>query len=177
MVICTEQWHARIVLFVARSKNGKFTVYDAVEIVNYNYNYFVFALIIMLLLTHGNIESNPGPKRRTSYYFLCFHWNLNSIVVHIKHFLLSVYNTVHKSDVICTSETCPDKSADNDALSVDGYNIIMLDYQHKQKRGGFCIYFKEQLKLKQIISPNFSECILCEILMGNKIGYIAVTYR
>ena len=39
------------------------------------------------------------------------------------------------------------------------------------------VYFKEQLKLKQIITPNFSECILCEISMGNKIGYIAVTYR
>ena len=41
----------------------------------------------------------------------------------------------------------------------------------------YCIYFKEQLKLKQIITPTLSECILCEILMGNKIGYIAITYR
>ena len=40
----------------------------------------------------------------------------------------------------------------------------------------YCIYFKEQLKLKQIITPTLSECILCEILMGNKIGYIAITY-
>ena len=39
------------------------------------------------------------------------------------------------------------------------------------------VYFKEQLKLKQIITPNFSECILCKISMGNKIGYITVTYR
>ena len=36
--------------------------------------------------------------------------------------------------------------------------------------------FKEQLKLKQIITPIFSECILCEISMENKIGYIDVTY-
>ena len=33
------------------------------------------------------------------------------------------------------------------------------------------------MKLKQIITSNFSECILCEISIGNKIGYIAVTYR
>ena len=51
-----------------------------------------------------------------------------------------------------------------------GYNIIRPDHPHTQKRGGVCIYFKEQLKLKQIITPNFSECILCEISMGNKIG-------
>ena len=35
--------------------------------------------------------------------------------------------------------------------------------------------FKKPLKSKQIIIPNFSECILCEISIGNK--YIAVTYR
>ena len=90
---------------------------------------------------------------------------------------MSSYNTLHKFDVICISETYLDKSADNDALSIDGYNIIRADHPHNQKRGGVCIYFKEQLKLKQMITSNFSECILCEISMGNKIGYIAVTYR
>ena len=90
---------------------------------------------------------------------------------------MSSYNTLHKFDVICISETYLDKSADNDALSIDGYNIIRADHPHNQKRGGVCIYFKEQLKLKQIITPNFSECILCEISMRNKTGYIAVTYR
>ena len=79
--------------------------------------------------------------------------------------------------VICISEIYLDKSADFDALSIDGYHIIRADHPHNQKIGGVCIYFKEQLKLKQIISPNFSECILCEILMRNKIGYIVVTYR
>ena len=98
-------------------------------------------------------------------------------MAHNKLSLLSSYNTLHKFDVICISENYLDKSADNDALSIDCYNIIRADHPHNQKRGGVCIYFKEQLKLKQIITSNFSECILCEISMGNKIGYIAVTYR
>ena len=127
----------------------------------------------MLLLTHGDIEGNPGPKRRTSNYFSCCHWNVNSITAHNKLSLLSEYNTY----VICISEIYLDKSADNDALSIDGYNIIRADHPHNQTSGGVCIYFKEQLKLKQKITPNFSECILCEISIGNKIGYIAVTYR
>ena len=173
MVICIEQWHARIGLFVARSTKGKFKVYNGLNIVSYK----VFALIIMLLLTHGDTESNPGPKHRTLNYFSCCHWNVNSILAQNKLSLLSAYNTLYKFDVICISETYLDKSADNDALSIDGYNIIRADHPHNQKRGGVCIYFKEQLKLKQIITPNFSECILCEISMGNKIGYIAVTYH
>ena len=59
-------------------------------------------------------------------------------------------------DVICISETYLDKSADNDALPIDGYNIIRADHPYNQKRGGLSIYYTEQLKLKQMIIPNFS---------------------
>ena len=113
MVICTEKWHARIGLFVARSTKWKFTVYDDFNIVSYK----VFALIT-LLLTHGNTESNPEPKCRTLNYFSCFHWNVNSIMAHNKLSLLSAYNTLHKFDVICISETYLDKSADDAAYIV-----------------------------------------------------------
>ena len=37
MVICIEQWRARIDLFVARSTKGKFTVYDDLNIVIIKY--------------------------------------------------------------------------------------------------------------------------------------------
>ena len=148
MVICIEQWHARIGLFVARSTKEKFTVYNDLNIVNYK----IFALI-MLLLAHDDTESNPGPNGGTSNYFSCCHWNVNSILAHNKHSLLSAYNTLHKFDVIYISEIYLDKSADNDALSTDGYNIIWADHPNNHNRGGACIYFKEQLKLKQIIPP------------------------
>ena len=106
MVICIEQWRARIGLFVA--------VYDDFNIVNYK----VFPLIIMLLLTHGDIKSNPGPKHGTSNYFSCCHRNVNSIMTHNKLSLVSAYNTLHKFDVTCISETYLDKSGDHDALSM-----------------------------------------------------------
>ena len=87
---------------------------------------------------------------------------------HNKLSLLSAYNSLYKFDLICISDTYLDKLTDHDALSIDGCNIIRADHPHNQKRYGVCIYFKEQLKLKQIITPNFSEYILCEILMGEK---------
>ena len=65
MVICIEQWCERIDLFVARSTKGKFTAYDDLNIVNYN----TFVLI-MLLFTHGNIESNQGPTQKTLFFML-----------------------------------------------------------------------------------------------------------
>ena len=76
-------------------------------------------------------------------------------MAHNKLSLLSADNTFHKYDEICISETYLDKSANNNVLSIGGYNIIKADYPHNQKRGGLCIYSKEQLKLKQIITPNF----------------------
>ena len=60
--------------------------------------------------------------------------------------------------------------------SIDSYNITRADHPCKQKRGGVCIYFEEQLNLKQIITHYFSQCILCEISTENKKGYIAVIY-
>ena len=101
----------------------KFTAYDDLNIINYK----VFVLIIMLLLIHGDIESNPRPKRRTSNYFSSCHWNVDSIMAHNKLSFLSAYNILHKYDVICISETHLDKSADNNALSINGYNIIRAD--------------------------------------------------
>ena len=50
-------------------------------------------------------------------------------MAHNKLSLLSAYNTLHshRFDVICISETYLDKSTYNDALSIDGYNIIRAD--------------------------------------------------
>ena len=77
MLICIQQWRARIGLFVARSTKVKFTVhYDP-----NNVRYKIFAFIIMLLLTHGDIKSNPGSKRSTSNCVSCFHWNVNGTIV------------------------------------------------------------------------------------------------
>ena len=44
--------------------------------------------------------------------------------------------------------------------SIDSYNIIRAGHPCKQKRGGVCIYFEEQLNLKQIITHYFSQCII-----------------
>ena len=39
-----------------------------------------------------------------------------------------------------------------------------------------CLCYKENLSLRQIETPYFSQCILCELSIQNKVGYIAVIY-
>ena len=74
-----------------------------------SYLYYFFCLLI--LLTNSDVETNSGPKK-SHLYFSCCHWNVNSLIAHnkLKVSLLEAYNTVHKYDFICISETYFDSS-------------------------------------------------------------------
>ena len=78
-----------------------------------NYNAIVF--LVLLLLSHGDIEVNPGPQRKLSKLSCC-HWNVNSILAHNKLSLIIAYNTVQKFDVICFLETYLNSSVNENPL-------------------------------------------------------------
>ena len=48
-------------------------------------SYFLPIILFLLLLLHGDIESNPGPKKKEQTYFSLCHWNVNSLVAHKKY--------------------------------------------------------------------------------------------
>ena len=60
----------------------------------------------MLIMQHGDIESNPGPSKKHRP-LTCCHWNVNSLTAHkmFKKSLIEAYNSNHKYDFICISET------------------------------------------------------------------------
>ena len=64
-------------------------------------SYFLPIILFLLLLFHGDIESNSGPKKKEQTYFLLCHWNVNSLVAH-KIPLLVAYNSVYKYDICIT---------------------------------------------------------------------------
>ena len=59
-----------------------------------------------LLQLSGEIKLNPGRKPISYKSFSICHWNSNSITSHnfIEVSLLTVYNSIHKFDIICLSE-------------------------------------------------------------------------
>ena len=96
----------------------------------------------------------------------------------LKKSLIEAYNTSHKCDFICISETYLDStvSADKD-LAIEGYNLVRADHPNGLKKGGVCIYYNGSLAI-QLVNVNYlSECLLCEINFDNTKGYIAVLYR
>ena len=138
--------------------------------------YALFAFL--LLLKHGDVEINPGPKKKETRFFSCLHWNINSILAHNKLTLLQAYNTIHQYDILCISETYFDSSISNDdtTLSLPGYNLARSDHPGNVKRGGVCLYYKEKLSLRMINVSFLSQCVLCEVTLQRQKGYVIVIY-
>ena len=148
------------------------------------YFLFLFAvsselLVFFLLFLSGDIELNPG-VRNYSNLKICF-WNLNSLPSYnfAKLSLLQAYNSLHKFDIICLSETYLDSSiSSNDPqLSLAGYKIIRSDNPLNIKKGGVCIFFKETLPLNIVNITQLKECLVVEILYNNRKCYLVTLYR
>ena len=134
----------------------------------------------MLIMQHGDIESNPGSSKKHRP-LTCCHWNVNSLTAHkmIKKSLIEAYNSNHKYDFICISETYLDSSVtdNNKEPGMEGYSFISADHPRNVKKGGVDIYYKESIAVEIININFFSECLLCEVAVTNKKGYIAALCR
>ena len=137
------------------------------------FNYFVEFFLLLVLLQHGDIETNPGQRTNSYQYLSCCHWNLNSLPAHnyIKVSLIQPYNTIHKYDIICLSETYLDSSipSDDKALYIEGYNLVRADHPSDNKRGGVCIYYKENLSIKFLDISMLTECLVCKFTIQNRL--------
>ena len=121
-------------MVISNEQRGCLVALEEIKVPNYK----VSLLIMMLLLTHGNIKSNQGPKIRISNYFSCCYWIVNSIMTYKKLPLISAHNTVTKYDIIYIPESYLHNTAANNVLSIDGYNLIRDDHPNNQKKGGVC---------------------------------------
>ena len=125
----------------------------------------------MLLLSHGNIEVNPEQKRKV-IRLSCSHRNVNNILFHNKLSSIIAYNTVQKFDIICISEIYLNSSVNDNLVLIPGYHLLRADDPENLKKGDVCLYYKENLSLRQIETLYFSQCILCELTIQNKVGYV-----
>ena len=105
-----------------------------------------------------------------------FRFFLNRFPVCFNVFVLLFLVTPWFHDFICISETFFDSSfkSDHKGLMLDGYNLIWSDHPSNTKRGGVCIYYKESLAVRLVDITSLLECLVCEVTIQNKKGYIAV---
>ena len=138
---------------------------------------FYSAFVFLILLMDGDSESNSGPKTKTKNPFFFFFCAVIGIsIVHNKLSMLEAYNIARKYNAICISESYLDSTLPLDSVSLNGYNLTHADHPDNVKRGGVCMYNKENLSLRIISTPYFDKCLLCEVTCQNQKSYIAVIY-
>ena len=129
----------------------------------------------------GDVEVNPGPKKKDKDCLSICHRDLNSISAYdySKLFLLNSYNSLHKFDIICLSETYLDSNTplDDDNLEISGCTLVRSDHQSNTKRGGVCLYYKNNLPLRVVNICYLNECLTLELKVGDKICNFVVLYR
>ena len=135
--------------------------------------FILYALFVCsLLLLHGDIESNPGPRNSKNYLPSFCHWNLNSLPAYnfSKLLLLKAYNAIYKYDFICLPETFLDFSIPSDHVSweLEGYKFDRADHPNNVKRGRVCIYDKESFMVRLTNLPYLQEALLIELNDQNK---------
>ena len=141
--------------------------------------YSALLFIFALLLCHGDIEINPGPKKFKKNSLSLCHWNLNSLSAHnfSKLTQLKAYTSTYKHDFICLSETYLDSTIPDSLLEIDGYSLICSDHSNYIKRGETCIYYKESLPVRAINIPYLKEALLSEMTYNNKKVIVFIIYR
>ena len=126
----------------------------------------------------GAVELNPRLKPNSGENFSICHWNLNSIPAHnfLKNSLLNAYNSLHKFDIICLSETYLDSSilTQDPNLEMHVYTLIRADHSSNVKRGGVYVYYKNPLSLKLLNINYFQECITFKLSIKNKFCIIGL---
>ena len=134
-----------------------------------------------LHLLCGVVELIREPNQNTAKNLSICRWNLNSIAAHnfVKLVLLKAFNSIHKFDIICLSETYIDSSILHNIsnLEIPGYNLVHSDHPSNKKCRGVCIYYKSYLPLRIININYLNECVRFELLVGDKICNFIALYR
>ena len=78
MPISAIQWRVEIGSFTETAKTMK-TILNICWLL---VNFFAYLFLPSKLCEHGDIETNPGPRKISPRSFSICHWNLNSINAH-----------------------------------------------------------------------------------------------
>ena len=117
MSVSIDQWRASIGLFYGHVY-GHLSIKLGRGCCDFKMVGFILCIFAVyafsLLLKHGDVEINPGPKKKETRSFSYFHWNVNSILAHNKFSLLEAYHTTHQYNILCISETYLDSSVSID---------------------------------------------------------------
>ena len=111
---------------------NQISIFCCVNTIKILYVLYSCYFLHLLLLQHGDTESNPEPKKEQIKYISCCHWNVNSLLAQnmCKISEIEAYNSLYNYDFICISETFFDSSIlEGDRnFQLNGYQLIRADH-------------------------------------------------
>ena len=137
-------------------------------------NIFHLLNLILLLISSGDVELNPGPLCN----FKIAHINACSLFAHSR---LDDVDTMlvkyHNFDFIAVTESKLDRTINNDQVKLNGYNIQRKD--RNRMGGGVAIYSKNTINTirRNDLESNINEILWIECHIGGKKLLIATCYR
>ena len=136
---------------------------------------FHFWICELQVILSGDVELNSEAKLLNLSLELEQHF----CGQRFKNFIFSAYNSRHKFEIICLSETYLDCSILPQDLNLEmqGYRLIQTDHPPNVKQGSTCVYYKNHLPLKLLNLNSLQECIIFGLSIKNKFFIIAALYR
>ena len=141
MSVIVQRWRLEIGTFSCRyilryPQSWNFFMKGKTAVVGFAFsfllNFFVILYFYYILLSHGDIKVNAGPKNNccTSSCFVIGIYN------YVKLSSLQAYTIVYKHNVICLSETHLDNSVLSDKSGMDftGYKMVRVDCPENVKK-------------------------------------------
>ena len=103
-------------------------------------------------MTPGSQKLTPLQKFKTLKIWK--NLDLWKSITFIKVSLLTAYNSIHKFDIISLSETYLNFEilSNDEHFDVPGHKLIRADHPSNTKRGGVCIYLKDSLPLRLLVT-------------------------
>ena len=139
----------------------------------YNNLIFFYTVLHILLLISGTVEVNPGPdkSKKTNLSFAV--WNLDSIPARdfARIPLIETLQATYNFDIFGVCESFLNNDISNDDILIRGFSPdpFRAGKPVNIRNGGVCLYFKENLPIKERIDLEIiPEPIVAEVKLNRK---------
>ena len=150
---------------------------------------------MIILITCGDIETNPGPLNNTSSteystdnsdFSSYFSKNKNSFIslLHLNIQSLKpkidiVRGTLNEFDILCFTESWLNSSTDDKDIHIPGFNTPFRQDRLDRPGGGIIVYCKDHLSAKRRpdLEINGIECLWIQFLLKSEKYLLGTFYR
>ena len=132
---------------------------------------------ILIILTHGDVHTNPGPSPSSLFKFA--HWNPNSLVAHnfSRIPILEAFMIKENLNLFAITESALKNSIPDRNIEIEGFSHIRNDLPPTDRCGGVLLYHRNDLPVKNRTDLQIPNSIVVEIHISRKKIFFIASYR